>query len=238
MSNATIVALTSRSKNARGAFFEDHTIINVVPQGKFFCLLFAPRHNTWRCYKINKMPNCVNIFVRTMLHSHLRPQRSKVCVMAQDILGYFGQCHVLRYFWILLAISWLRIFWDTLGNVMSQDIFGYFWQYHGLGYFGILGILLAMSCPRIFLDTFGNIMAQDILGYLGYFQQCHVLGYFWILLAISWLRIFWDTWDTFGNVMSQDILGYFWQYHGLGYFWILLAISWPRIFWDQYGSGL
>jgi len=43
-------------------------------------------------------------------------------VMSYDILGYFEQCHVLGYFGILLAISWLRIFldtWDTFGNVMS-----------------------------------------------------------------------------------------------------------------------
>jgi hypothetical protein len=78
MNNATIMALTFGSKNAQGALFEDHTIVNIVPQGKFFCLLFAPRQSTWRCYKIDKMTNCVNISIRTMLHSHLCPQGSKV----------------------------------------------------------------------------------------------------------------------------------------------------------------
>jgi hypothetical protein len=42
MSNATIVAFDSGSKNARGVLFEEHIIINVVLQGKFFCLLFTP----------------------------------------------------------------------------------------------------------------------------------------------------------------------------------------------------
>jgi len=35
---------------------------------------------------------------------------------------YEDSCHGLGYFGILLAISWLRIFWDTwdtFGNVMS-----------------------------------------------------------------------------------------------------------------------
>jgi hypothetical protein len=39
--------------------------------------------------------------------------------MAQDILGYFGQSHVLGYFGILLAMSCPRIFWDTFGNIMA-----------------------------------------------------------------------------------------------------------------------
>jgi hypothetical protein len=42
MSNATIMALAFGSKNARGAFFEDHIIVNDVLQGKFFCFLFTP----------------------------------------------------------------------------------------------------------------------------------------------------------------------------------------------------
>jgi len=28
-------------------------------------------------------------------------------------------CHGLGYFWILLAISWPRICWDTFGNIMA-----------------------------------------------------------------------------------------------------------------------
>jgi hypothetical protein len=67
-----------------GALFENHTIINVVPQGKFFCLLFTPRQSTWRCYKIDKMTNCVNISIHTMLHSHLRPQGSNVWALNSD----------------------------------------------------------------------------------------------------------------------------------------------------------
>jgi hypothetical protein len=52
--------------------------------GKFFCLLFAPHQSTWQCYKIDKMPNYVNIFVYTMLHSHLRPQGSRVWASNSD----------------------------------------------------------------------------------------------------------------------------------------------------------
>jgi len=40
-------------------------------------------------------------------------------VMSYDILGYFGQCHVLRYFGILWAMSCPTIFWDTFGNIMA-----------------------------------------------------------------------------------------------------------------------
>jgi hypothetical protein len=84
MSNATIVDFAFGSKNARGVLFEDHTIVNVVLQGKFFCLLFTPRQSTWRCYKIDKMPNCVNISIRTMLHSHLCPQGSIMWASSLD----------------------------------------------------------------------------------------------------------------------------------------------------------
>ncbi len=47
--------------------------------------------------------------------------------MTQDILGYFLQCHSLAYFWILFAMSQLRIFLDTFGNIMAQDILGLVW---------------------------------------------------------------------------------------------------------------
>jgi hypothetical protein len=71
-------------ERTRGSFQRPHSIVNVVPHGKFFCFLFAPCQNTWQCYKIDKMPNHANIFVRTMLHSNLCPQGSRVWALSSD----------------------------------------------------------------------------------------------------------------------------------------------------------
>jgi hypothetical protein len=78
MNNVTIVALTYGSNNAHGAFFENHTIVKAMPHGGKNYLLFTPGQSIWRCYKIDKMPNYVNISIRTMLHLHLRPQGFRV----------------------------------------------------------------------------------------------------------------------------------------------------------------
>jgi hypothetical protein len=102
MNNVTIVALASGSRNAQGALFKDHTIVNVVPQGKKFCLLFAPRHSTWRCYKIDKMPNCINISVCTMLHSHLRPQGSRVWASSSDQECIPTKCKENSTIWLVV----------------------------------------------------------------------------------------------------------------------------------------
>jgi hypothetical protein len=49
---------------------------------------------------------------RRLLEQHVDFDIVHGQVEAQD-------CHGLGYFWILLAMSWPRIFWDTFGNIMA-----------------------------------------------------------------------------------------------------------------------